>query len=359
MITSIHSWLNRGFALQDVSPSLTARLMFVLVLSFFYLNVQAEPIYVGKDSRGITVYTNVDLKLHGTRVISQSSASEKRLDVNNIRSQTPAPPSFSINWQKGIMGNGLYQDEQFVSPDRFLPVGCPTRASSGCAEVTVDPGDVLYGGERSEALIMTDKNGNGIFENSSSGTEYYALSIYVPSTWVPPPPNIVNGVDYGTWGIFFQLHGPDSLRVSPVFAFVAQDVFSINVRGGNMTINHTNTTYSLSDGSIPKDQWVDFVIGIHFASGNSGSITIWRHDQGGAIFVKVLALTNIATLQYIGGSAVGEHYWKTGFYRSPSPYINQLYLGPQARGVSAATVAAFAFQNVPELTGVNWNTLFN
>ena len=359
MITSTHSRLNRGFVLMDVRLSFAARAMLVLVLSFFYLGAQAETIYVGKDSRGVTVYTNLDIKLHDTSVINKSSSQENRQSVSNLRSRTVTPPSFSINWKNGINGNGLYQDEQVVSSDRFLPVSCPVRTSSGCANVKVDPGDVLYGGERSEVLIMTDKNGNGLIENSSSGTQYYALSIYVPSTWVPPPPNIVGGVGYGTWGIFFQLHGPDSLRVSPVFSLMAQDIFSIDVRGGNMTTNHTNTKYYLSDGSIPKDKWIDFVIGIHFASDPSGSITIWRHDQGGALFVKVLALANIATLQYIGGSAVGQHYWKTGYYRSPSPYVNQFYLGPQARGTSAAVVAAYAFQNVPELAGVNWSTLFN
>jgi hypothetical protein len=359
MTTSIHPWWNRREVITDVGTPFAAKILLLAVLSFFYGNLLAETIYVGKDSHSVTVYTNLDLKLHDAKVLSQSPSRELRPGASRTQSQALTSTSFAINWAKGITGDGKYEEEQIVSADRFLAVTCPSRTNADCTKVTVDPGDVVSSGERSEALIMTDRNGNDLFENSSSGMKYYALSIYIPSTWVPPPANIVNGVNYGKWGAFFQLHGPDSLGVSPAFAFMAEDVFSINVRSGDMVINKTNTTYYLSDGSMPKDKWVDFVVGINFASDNSGSITIWRHDQGGSIFVKVLALSNIATLQYVGGSAVGPHYWKTGYYRSPSPYVNQLYLGPQARGQSAAAVSAFAFQNVPELAGVNWNTLFN
>jgi hypothetical protein len=267
--------------------------------------------------------------------------------------------SFSTDWKTGVNGKGGYSALQTIDADRLFPLNsCPGRKDFTCVRVTVKPGDFLSSGERSEVLQMSDSNGKAIFENNASGIKYYALSAYFPDSWKSPTSQKINGQESGVWGAFFQLHGPDSLRVSPSFGFMAEDVFSINVRGGNLATNTKNTKYYLSNSAIPKNKWVDFVIAIRFSKENKGSISVWRHDQGETNFIKVLAVENIATLQYADGQPVGDHYWKSGLYRSPSPFVSQFYLGPQARGESPAAVAAFAFKDIGELNRINWGAEF-
>ena len=127
--------------------------------------------------------------------------------------------------------------------------------------------------------------------------------------WTPPNPN-AGGYD---WGIIWQLH---SASGSPPIAFSISDHFHFQ------NCASTSGDYDLSESGLNKGKWVDFVTRIKFAATATGTIEIWRRDEGESDFIKVLSLTNKATLDNDGS----QHYWKHGLYRSPSSHTNIFYL---------------------------------
>jgi hypothetical protein len=70
---------------------------------------------------------------------------------------------------------------------------------------------------------------------------------------------------------------------------------------------------------------------------NNGRLAIYRRDEGEKDFTKV---------QYRFGAPKneGQHYWKTGFYRSTTEgFTSVIWLGPLVRGTSFEDVAKIAF----------------
>jgi len=234
-----------------------------------------------------------------------------------------------------------------MASDRMQTVTDPVQIGGYAVRVEVRPGDdpINSSGERAEAVFMTDSTGNFINENVSSGTQYYAFSLQLPPDWVPPA-NDIHGLH---WGICLQLHGPDTLDASPAFAFEVTNAFSVDVTTGDLdtpALKYSSFYTPLSDGSLNLGHWVDFVIGIRFAKDSTGSITIWRRNEGQTQFTQVLALTNIPTLQYRSSQGgVGSHYWKYGYYRADQTTVTTiLNLGAIARGTTFDNVVATAFR---------------
>lgn len=286
---------------------------------------------------------------------------ESSLHAVTMKIIPPSPdipaPSFLTKWKERTTGyKSAYGVRQTLYSDRVMAQPCPSRTMVECIRVQVEHGDSQkMTGERAELAVMLGDQYNKLQENLTSGTKYYALSVYIPSPWNPPAFNLA----WGSLGTIFQLHGPDSLRANPVFALMAENKFSVNWRGGDISVNKGVTKFYLSNDVIPLNKWVDFVVGIKFAATPTGSITVWRHDQGQAAFIKVLSRNNLATLQYIGdATSVGDHYWKTGYYRSISPFTSLLYLGEEARADSPESAASAAFNKIPEFIHANWNSMF-
>jgi hypothetical protein len=228
-----------------------------------------------------------------------------------------------------------------MASDRMQTVTDPVQIGGYAVRVEVRPGDdpINSSGERAEAVIMTESNGNSINENESSGTQYYAFSIKLPPDWVRPT----------HYGICLQLHGPDTLDASPAFAFEVTNAFSMDVTAGDLdtpAAAYKHAYVPLSDGSLNLGHWVDFVIKIKFAKDFTGSIDVWRRNEGATIFTNVLSLVNIPTLQYKSSQGgVGSHYWKYGYYRSDQTTItNILFLGAIARGTTFDNVVGTAFR---------------
>jgi hypothetical protein len=275
--------------------------------------------------------------------------------VSCVASPTIRPPitgiSFYDNWEHGITAPGGWKDQQIVADDRFQRVASTSEDGPYAARIEVRPGDINSSGERAEVVHMSDASGNPIDENESSGTQYYAFSIQLPTNWVPPADD-VNGRH---WGICLQLHGPNKLGTSPSFAVEATDTFHIDVNGGNLDSPSESLmyqSYPFSDGSLNLGHWVDFVIKIKFAKDFTGSIDVWRANEDQTQFTQVLSVNKIPTLQYkssLGG--VEDHYWKYGYYRAnQTSVISILYLGPIARGTTFSGVVMTAFpkrQNLP------------
>jgi hypothetical protein len=251
--------------------------------------------------------------------------------------------SFVSDWTRSSLGNWRWT--QIMSANRLQPdLNVRTNHGLTPARVEVRPGDNPIGatGERSEVLMMKNATTDSLTENPNSGTQYFALSYFFPTTWsgteIAGNPN--------SWSAVFQLHGPDDLSAPPSFALHVSDKFRISRLAGDLSTQR-NVVYELSDGgAVRLGEWVDFVVKIQLDSREAGAITVWRRNQGSPSFAQVLNVTNVATLQYRGGS-VGEHYWKQGLYRGAVPdRTDVLWMGPMARATSflAAEKAAFGTQ---------------
>jgi hypothetical protein len=253
--------------------------------------------------------------------------------------------TFSGDWEKGITGNGNWKYIQTVAADRFQRVTSPVRQGQYAARIEVRPGDdpISSSGERSEVLILSNAAGTAINENESSGTQFYAFSVRLDSAWKAPAADA-----NGAWAIIFQLHGPDVLAASPSVAVSVQNRFSIDLNSGDLdsaTKSLRWKSYPLASSGLNLGHWVDLVLQIKFAKDFTGSVTVWRRDEGQPDFVQALLLMNVPTLQYkssLGG--VGSHYWKHGFYRSKqTTIINVLWLDGLTRGDTYDGVLQAAF----------------
>ena len=64
--------------------------------------------------------------------------------------------TFKSDWETGLVGDGLFEQLQVTEANRFARSKTKPRTGKYSAQVTVRPGDVLFGGERAEALFMTN-----------------------------------------------------------------------------------------------------------------------------------------------------------------------------------------------------------
>jgi hypothetical protein len=267
----------------------------------------------------------------------------------------PAPPpdnvaspiiSFSDGWEHGLTGGpGNWRYIDMMASDRFRQVTDPVRKGQYAVRIEVRPGDdpIDSGGERAEVHVMTDADDYRIDANESGGVQYYAFSVRFAPDWQPIEPRMGD-----PWGIVFQLHGPDSLGASQSFSVQVLDQFYIMLHSGDLDSPANSLQwefYPLSNSDLNPGHWVDFVVRIKFASDFTGSVHVWRRDEGQADFALVLSVENVPTLQYRSShGGVGDHYWKHGFYRSEQDTITHvLWLDGLTRGNTFDGVVQTAF----------------
>jgi len=285
--------------------------------------------------------------------IAVLGASLCALDGGEARAQTtttlPANILFMSDWSRlpatGSANNWRYR--QVWTNDRIRYLTDSTSPKRGVVgRIEVRPGDKVGGfsGERAEYLAMQDSRGQPLPVTTQSGHEYYGIAIKVPTTWQSPQRS-----SSGTWGIFFQLHGPDTLRASPAIALIAENDYRIQLDagdlldGGTRSSNRPPVKYSFTNGALNKGQWVQFMLDVVWSPTNTGYVAVYRRDQGQTTWTRVFERRGTPTLQWRYRESVGPHYWKAGFYRSPSSITNVLYLGPVVRGRTFADVAMAAF----------------
>ncbi len=250
--------------------------------------------------------------------------------------------SFAGDWEAGLRGPGNWKNLQIVEADRFQQVTDMVRQGRYAVRVEVRPGDdpIQSSGERAEALVMTDSAGKPINEGEQSGTQFYAFSVRLEPDWQAPETDRSSA-----WAIVFQLHGPDQLKASPSVAVSVQNEFNIAIYGGDLDAGARHRHYPLSKSSLAPGSWVDLVLKVKFAKDATGTVEVWRRDEGESEFSQVLSLADVPTLQYrssLGG--VGPHYWKHGLYRSKQKSItNVLWLDGLTRGDSFDAVVRAAF----------------
>jgi hypothetical protein len=237
---------------------------------------------------------------------------------------------------------------QVVAPDRFrLDREASPAADTGVVRVEVRSGDdpINSSGERAEVADMLDGKGEHLAVPSASKREFYALSVKLDKAWKAP-----KAVSGPAWGTFFQLHGPDTLHASPSIALMADDNFHLDTWAGDLNEKQKNGNpkwsghWQFSDGSLNLGRWNQFLLEVEWSETESGSIKVYRRDEGKTAWKKVLDLKRTPTLQYVKGAAVGPHYWKCGFYRCKTANMtNVLWLGPIVRATTKEEAIQAAF----------------
>lgn len=215
--------------------------------------------------------------------------------------------------------------------------------------IEVDPhNDPLALGEnteREEAAMM--QNGSGIInENTSSGIQFYALSYYFPTTWAATAyPYSVFEAAGSSWpnGFTSDCSSGDGNQcnswsfVMQFYPWGALAAASTSI-GGPQTyqMNLGGKSFTFSDGgAIALGKWTDFVFKVDWGS---GTINIWRRDQGQTQFTQVVT-------DAIAGPPSGNIYFKQGLYRggNVNGRSDVYWAGPTVRGSSFAGVEMQAF----------------
>ena len=260
--------------------------------------------------------------------------------------QTRMLDGMPVEWVAGF-GANHWRIVQERGKDRLQVERDPTSPKGGAVlRVEVRPGDsVGWSGERAEVSHMLSPTGAQYPVTAESGHEVYGLAVKVDPQWQPP-------ANSWHWGLALQLHGPDDFGAPPAFALAVEEDFHINscagdlVEGGTLARNKNTKSLPLTRGDLRRGHWVQFLIDVVWANDSRGSLTVYRRDEGEADFTAVLTQVSQATLQFRSSTPnpVGTHYWKMGYYRSPSPGVtSRLWLGPLVRGNSLQEVAVAAF----------------
>ncbi len=209
--------------------------------------------------------------------------------------------------------------------------------------------------ERNEVLNMFGSAQTD--ESAASGTQYYALSVYIPSGWVDP--NLVAG----QWFIVAQCHGSDSNT-----GHSGQANFQFLLATNSNTANH----YALrtvggpitGGGSIPApddvitdlgphvyDTWVDFVFKVTWGSDvdGTGHVTVYKRVVGTDATPVQIADYSAPNIYSSSGVNQATRYWKHGIYRGDDGTQGTVtvYTGPFVRASTSADAQLGAFGQYP------------
>jgi len=231
-----------------------------------------------------------------------------------------------------------------------------------------DHRDGHYSGERSELYTMLDSNRKKLPVTAASGHEFYGISVKLSPDWVSPQHE---SPQKGStlWGSFMQLHSPNAYNSPPALDLMAENDFHLDMDSGELdqvvqdprtgAMKHTKNDskpLSFTNGDLHRGHWVQFMLDIVWATDTTGSIGVYRRDEGQKNFTQVLDVQGTPTLQFDSfistdpaqcsscGADNVTHYWRVGFYRSTSHnQTNVLWLGPIVRGTAFDEVAIAAF----------------
>ena len=194
---------------------------------------------------------------------------------------------------------------------------------------------------------MYGSAGTHLVENEASGTQFYTVSVYLPSDFTSPTCSNLTACN-NPWGTFQQLHGANVYSAPPVYSLGAADTYYIHLTSGDLDIYDKYGAHRIRYplGSLQRGKWVDFVWKIKYAKTATGTVDVWRRIEGETNFTQVLTLANLPTLQYktsVNGGAILDSYWRTGHYTSPETFTRVLYLDSQTRGNNFDDVVSAAF----------------
>jgi Polysaccharide lyase len=259
----------------------------------------------------------------GYTVVREPSAF---LAVNTDDVPPPPPPgSFTGDWETGDASQWTRNQWNRSAPltDQFEIERDVVRQGTYAAKFTVRPGDqyLTTSGERSEVYWSGS--------DESDGQDYwYSWSTLFPTDWTEP----------AGWGYFVQWHA-DFLSTTPPIAFNARDdsvVLQVNTGPLNASQTTGTVRYALPVlNTLNKGFWNDFIVHIHWSSGNDGAVTVWHRVNGETQYDKVLDANGFPTLQVGPDGVPASNYLKLGLYRGADTKVNYLYQDDFRRWVSA------------------------
>lgn len=241
---------------------------------------------------------------------------------------SPAPTASKPIIEDWTAASNSYDVHQ-PTAGRFLLAGIDPVLQKSTARFTVQSGDTYRGstGERSEVVLGGWESTSRFRVVGNEGIEFYRISVKLSPDWTAPNTNLKGHA----WGVFFQSHGPNEYGAPPAIALHAENKFSLYVLGGDLNAKVGGRRF-MTKSDLNVGRWIDFVLEINWAPDSSGSIAVYRRDEGEHNWEKVSDIKSVATLQYKGNLIPNSHYWKAGFYRSESRHTNTLWLGPIQRG---------------------------
>ena len=266
------------------------------------------------------------------------------------------PSGISVNHQfnrnlyglttKGDTGGMASGPTGTATTSRIRRIVYPTRGGLYSGRFEIQNGDFAgstNSGERAEVYILHNPAGSDVSETSASGTVYYGISLYIPTDWSPP--NELDPNSNSVWGEFLQLHPPASGSLPSVSLNIRDTIYLANAGGDLQGAYLSWTETQLSDNSVKKGQWTDFVMKLVHANTLTGEIQIWRRNAGQSDFSSVLNLTGVPTLLTQSGYVDGVHIWRRGYYRAQqtTTKTNVIIHGPFVRGSTYNDVVAAAF----------------
>lgn len=268
-------------------------------------------------------------------------------------------PGYSFSDVRGftVAQNYGWYGRQLVNNNRavFQGLNQPSRYPNSTIAWTIQTGDnpLGTGTNRDEILQMFGTSNQD--ESPASGTQYYALSVYIPSSWIEP-----NGAT--PWFIVAQLHGDDTNT-----GHSAQACFQFLLASSNNTARH----YSMrtvggpitGGGSIPGagdivtdlgphvyDTWVDFVFKVTWAIDSTGHVTVYKRVVGTDSSLVQIVDYAAPTLYSVGGVAQSKFYWKRGIYRNNDDTAQgtaTVYASPFTRATTLQDAATASFGSYP------------
>ena len=88
--------------------------------------------------------------------------------------------TFGIDYETIITGLSAWYDIEAVATRIVRTQEIKPRIGNWCLKVELRPEDRWNGTSRSELGVLQDVLGHPIWENESSGTQYYAFSVQFP-----------------------------------------------------------------------------------------------------------------------------------------------------------------------------------
>jgi Ca2+-binding RTX toxin-like protein len=233
--------------------------------------------------------------------------------------------SANIGYESKLTGSGGWKATQTARSGAISIDNNVARSGNSSVRIEVAPGDKVgsTAGERAELVHPLNSGGGSITEGVNSGTKYFGFSVLIDKNWDAPGR-----------GSIWQLHGPSGMP--PAFTFQASDKFSVKTNGGTSGLDKQQK-FSLSQSSLNKGDWVDWIVKINFSVSNSGEVEVFRRDQGQNSFAKVLDVNAPTVMAPNGNPSSLVH--KHGLYRDAEPQKNVLWLDNWVRGDSFDDVA--------------------
>lgn len=333
------------------------RLIVAIGFIFFAANLKAEIIFNGQWENYMGAFYGPQGWQNG-KPVGQPAGAEDWSDITAFWSPVPIDNTWLFNTSS--------------APDRIRLEVDPTSPKGGMvARFEVRGGDHRegkYSGERSEMYTMVGKNHKKIPVTAESGHEFYGISVKVSADWTAPQHESPQKGSW-QWASFMQLHSPNIYNSPPAIDLMADDAFHLHLDSGELgqqvvdkktgvirQAKKDSQPVAFSNGNLNRGHWVQFMLDVVWASDTSGSLRIYRRDEGQKDFTQVLDLEGTPTLQYDSFISIDPakcsscgidnvtHYWRVGLYRSTSPgQTNVLWLGPVVRGSRFDEVAVAAF----------------